>query len=271
MKAKPKITELMPNIFQIFAERPGCHVYLIKGVVKNLLIDVGTAANFSNLKDCLTEAGLQPSDIHLVVLTHEHFDHIGAGSFLSGTAVIAAHRLAANKIHLQDQFVMMSDYFDRLAEPFNIDISLDTDALIELGNYRLRIIHTPGHTSGCLCLYEPEHKLLFTGDTVLAKGVLSGVFSSGSISDYVMSLHRLNELRVEGLYPGHGKISTCPPEDLKLALENARTLLAESKMIFEELDTQSTFERLFLSWRSFPFPRENRPKPHCEAKEDLHP
>src|SRR5512137_2659165 len=179
-----KIVELRPNIYQIRVERPGSHVYLLKGRAKNVLIDTGIASNFGNLESCLREVGLTPADIHFIVLTHEHFDHIGAAAYFFDTAVLAAHRLAANKIDLQDEFVMMSRYFDRQAKPFQAEICLEGETIIDLGNYRLRIIHTPGHTSGCICLYEPEHRLLFTGDTVLADGILSGVFASGNISDY---------------------------------------------------------------------------------------
>jgi glyoxylase-like metal-dependent hydrolase (beta-lactamase superfamily II) len=256
VKGKQRIIELRPDIYQIRVDRPGSHVYLIKGEVKNVLIDTGIAANFSNLKDRLKEVKLKPEDIHLIILTHEHFDHIGASSFFFDTAVLAAHRLAANKIQLQDEFVMMSKYFDRLAKPFHADIYLEGDTMIELGNYRLQIMHTPGHTSGCICLYEPNHKLLFTGDTVLADGVLSGVFASGSISDYHMSLQRLSGLRTEEIYPGHGRISTSPDQDIQKALEDTRSLLEDSKMLFEALDTKATFERLFFSWRKFPLPPE---------------
>jgi hydroxyacylglutathione hydrolase len=257
VKENKRIVELKPNIYQIRVDRPGSHVYLIKGEVKNVLIDTGIAANFPNLKDRLKEVKLKPEDIHLIILTHEHFDHIGASSFFFDTAVLAAHRLAANKIQLQDEFVMMSKYFDRLAKPFHADIYLEGDTLIELGNYRLQIIHTPGHTSGCICLYEPDHKLLFTGDTVLADGILSGVFASGSISDYHMSLQRLSGLQMEEFYPGHGRISKTPQEDILKALQDTRTLLEDSKMLFEALDTKATFERLFFSWRKFPLPPDD--------------
>lgn len=128
--------------------------------------------------------------------------------------------------------------------------------MIELGNYRLRIIHTPGHCSGCICLYEPEHKLLFTGDAVLAGGVLSGIYGSGNISDYVNSVQRLSDLRVEEFYPGHGRISTTPQEDLQRAVEDARAILEDSKVLFEALDTKATFARLFSARRKFPSPEQ---------------
>ncbi len=256
LKEKPNIVGLRPNIYQIRSERPGSHVYLIKGQMKNVLIDTGTAANFPNLKAHLAEVRLKPGNIHLIILTHEHFDHIGSTAFFFETAVVAAHRLAANKIQLQDEFVTQKKYCDLPAKPFHADIWLEGDNLIELGNYRLRIIHTPGHCSGCICLYEPEHKLLFTGDAVLAGGVLSGIYGSGNISDYVNSVQRLSDLRVEEFYLGHGRISTTPQEDLQRAVEDARAILEDSKVLFEELDTKATFARLFSARRKFPSPEQ---------------
>jgi glyoxylase-like metal-dependent hydrolase (beta-lactamase superfamily II) len=263
-KEKPTMVELRPNIFQIRGERPGSHVYLIKGRVKNVMIDTGAASNFPYLKERLSEVGLQPKDIHLIILTHEHFDHIGATPFFFDTSVIAAHRLAANKIQLQDEFVMMGKYYDVAAKPFHADIWLEGDTTIELGNYRLRTLHTPGHCSGCICLYEPEHKLLFTGDTVLAGGLLSGIFGSGSISDYMNSVQRLSNLRIEEFYPGHGRISRTPQEDLQKAVEESRTILEESKILFEALDTKATFNRLFSAIRKFPLPQKTDVSPLTE-------
>lgn len=255
-----KITELRPGIYQIRAVRPGSHVYLIQGRWKNVLIDTGLGAGFPNVKESLSEVGLTPEDIHLIILTHEHFDHIGATAVSFDSAVVAAHRFAANKIQLQDEFVMMNKYFDLPAKPFHADIWLEGNTRIELGNYSLSIIHTPGHCSGCISLYEPEHKLLFTGDTVLAGGLLSDVCPSGSLSDYVNSLERLRTLNVEEMYPGHGKISHAPAEDIQAALEKARTLLEESKMLFESLDTKSTFRRLFEAARKYPAQKKSEKK-----------
>ena len=92
------IVEVRPDIYQFLGEKPGSHVYLIRGWDKNVLIDTGTNSNFPYLVECLKQLGLKTKDIALVLLTHEHFDHIGAAAFFLKTAVIAAHRLAANKI-----------------------------------------------------------------------------------------------------------------------------------------------------------------------------
>jgi glyoxylase-like metal-dependent hydrolase (beta-lactamase superfamily II) len=244
---KAKIAELKPGIFQLRSERPGSHVYLIKGLNKNVLIDTGTASNYPNLTQGLAELGLKPSQIHLIILTHEHFDHIGACSNFFETAVVGAHPLAANKISLQDEFVMMAKYLDVTSQPFRADIWLHDNSVIDLGNYRIRVIHTPGHCSGCICLYEPTMKLLFTGDTVLAGGLLSGILGSGNISDYINSLQRLSSLHVDEFYPGHGRISLTPRQDLAKALEDSLTHMEECKALFGALDTKSTYEHYFAA------------------------
>ncbi len=231
--------ELRPGIFQFPAEKPGSHVYLIKGTSRNVLIDTGIATRFPVLRASLLELGLGVSDIHFIILTHEHFDHIGATSFFFKTAVVAAHRLAANKIELQDEFVTMVKSLDATSVPFHADIWLEHDTTIDLGNYRLRTVHSPGHTSGCICLYEPNERLLFTGDTIFAGGTLSGIFTSGNISDYMNSLERLSALRVDQFYPGHGWLSSSPEEDIRLGLAHARALFGDTKTLFEALSKKS--------------------------------
>jgi hydroxyacylglutathione hydrolase len=230
-----KIVDVKTGVYQFLGEKPGSHVYLIRGWDKNVLIDTGISSNRDNLVECLKQVGLKLEDIDLVVLTHEHFDHIGAAAFFFKTAVIAAHRLAANKIELQDEFVTLTRYHDAASKPFYAHLWLEDDALIALGNYELRVIHTPGHTSGCICVYEPNERLLFSGDTVFANGTLSEIATSGNISDYVNSLQRLNSLKIVEMCPGHGRISYTPEQDIKQAVVYARTLMQDSKMLFEAI------------------------------------
>ena len=229
----PKVIEVAPRIYQLRGEKPGSHVYLIKGDIKNVLIDTGVAGKFSVLKRRLSELGLRVGDVNLIILTHEHYDHIGATAFFHRTAIVAAHRLAANKLELQDEFVTFSKYRNQPSKPFWVDIWLEDDSIIDLGNYELQVIHTPGHTSGCICLYEPRAGFLFTGDTVFAGGTLSEIAVSGNVSDYVNSVRRLSTLKIKELYPGHGKLSSTPDEDLPKAIMYAQTMLNDCKTFFE--------------------------------------
>ena len=225
--------ELTPGIYQLRGEKPGSHVYVIKGDTKNVLIDTGVAGKFPFLKRRLTQLGLRVRDINLVILTHEHYDHVGATASFHQTAVVAAHRLAANKLELQDEFVTLRKYRDQPSKPFWVDVWLEDGSIIDLGNYELQVLHTPGHTSGCICLYEPRARLLFTGDTVFAGGTLSEIAVGGNVSDYVNSVRRLSNLKVEQLFPGHGRVSTTPDEDLPRAIIYAQTMLDDCKTFFE--------------------------------------
>lgn len=235
-KIQPELTniaELGASIYQLRSEKPSSHVYLIKGYTKNILIDTGMTSKFPHLKDRLAELGLGIKDISLVILTHEHFDHIGATAFFHQTAVVAAHPLAANKLELQDEFVTFNKYRNEPSKPFWVDVWLEDDSTIDLGNYELKVIHTPGHTSGCICLYEPREGMLFSGDTLFAGGTLSEIAVGGNVSDYVNSVQRLSNLKIKTICPGHGRISDTPEEDMPKAMACAQTLLNDCKMFFE--------------------------------------
>jgi len=113
VRMNPEQTKIIPireDIYQVYAVKPGSHVYVIKGVNKNVLIDTGIATKFPMLKEQLSQIGLRPKDIDLVILSHEHIDHAGAAIFFAKNAIIAAHRSAANKMALQDEFVTLQRF-----------------------------------------------------------------------------------------------------------------------------------------------------------------
>lgn len=232
---KANIVELQPDIFQLRMKPPGSNIYLIRGSDKNVLVDTSTADNFPEIKESLKTIGFEIVDIDFVILTHEHFDHIGAAIFFFETSVVAAHSLAANKIELQDEFTTLNKYRNAPAKPLHVHIWLEDNITMDLGNYRLQTLYTPGHTSGCICIYEVTKKLLFSGDTVFSGGTVSDIRASGNASDYFNSLQRLSLLKVDHLYPGHGRISDTPEEDIGKALQRTRELFEESKILFEAL------------------------------------
>jgi len=229
------IVELQTDIFQLKTKPPGSHVYLIRGSDKNVLIDTGAAVNFLDTKENLKILGLETEDIHLVILTHEHYDHIGAATFFFENSLIAAHSLAANKIELQDEFTTIHKYHNAPDKPLHVHLWLDDRIVMDLGNYQLQTLYTPGHTSGCICIYEMSKRLLFSGDTVFTGGVVSDIRTSGNASDYYNSLSRLSLMKVDHLYPGHGRLSDTPEEDIEKALLHTKTLFEESKILFEAL------------------------------------
>jgi hydroxyacylglutathione hydrolase len=235
------VVQLKENIFQF---RGKCMAYLIRGARKNLLIDTGLPWEKDLLEKQLNSAGIAKEDVHIVVLTHEHLDHIGCVPVFSPRTVIAAHSMAANKIGMQDEFVLMSKSFHLNVADYHIDFHLHQGTTIDLGGTVLQVLHTPGHSSGSICLYEPNQQVLFTGDTIFANGVLGGIFPSGSISDYALTLRQLSMLRVRELYPGHGRISTTPEEDFAKAIKGSLSLVHDTRSLFNVLDSQAEFAQV---------------------------
>jgi len=77
---------------------------------------------------------------------------------------------------------------------------------LKIGDFTFRVIHTPGHTLGSVCLYWPEMKVLFTGDVVFRQGVGRTDLPGGKGEDLKASIRMLSELEVEHLLPGHGDV-----------------------------------------------------------------
>jgi glyoxylase-like metal-dependent hydrolase (beta-lactamase superfamily II) len=73
------------------------------------------------------------------------------------------------------------------------------------------------------------------------------VFPSGSISDYIGSLERLDELRISAIWPGHGKGSDRPYEDIACAMARSRTLHEDTRMLFSTLETDGEFADIMAS------------------------
>ncbi|MGY4422342.1 glyoxylase-like metal-dependent hydrolase (beta-lactamase superfamily II) [Bradyrhizobium sp. JR6.1] len=173
------------DVYQIRFKNRAANAYLVRGSKRTIMIDVGLSTNYPSLVACLNHLGITPEMIDMVVLSHEHLDHIGAAYHFHGSAYIAAHRLAANKIMLRDDFSMLRKMFNEPNVPIDIDIWLEEGNLIDLGNFRLNVMYTPGHTSACISLFDQDKGLLFAADTLMPGGVMGGVFGSGSIADYI--------------------------------------------------------------------------------------
>ena len=237
------------DVFQIRFKNRAANAYLVRGSKRTIMIDVGLSSNFPALLECLQHVGCPPDKIDMVILSHEHLDHIGAAYHFHGRTIVAAHRLAANKIMLRDDFSMLRKMFNEPPVPIDIDIWLEEGNLIDLGNFRLTVMHTPGHTSACISLFDQDQGLLFASDTLMPGGVMGGVFGSDSIADYIQSLERLKGLNSKILLSGHGRLSDTPQDDVRIAIQRSHGLLSDTAQLFDALDARSNFEPIMQSVR----------------------
>ena len=86
--------------------------------------------------------------------------------------------------------------------------------IIDLGQYQIELIHTPGHVSNHFCYLLQQEQLLFTGDHVL-QGTTSVILPpDGDMSDYLSSLAMLQEKELRFLAPGHGGVMEDPQAEI---------------------------------------------------------
>jgi len=90
--------------------------------------------------------------------------------------------------------------------PMEVSDTADGD-IFDNGDHRLRVVSTPGHTKGSICLFDENSRDLYSGDTVFLSGVGRMDLPSGSYDDMRSSLDRISKLNIIGLFPGHGGTS----------------------------------------------------------------
>ena len=220
------------GIWQIVGHQRAAHAYLVRGRRRCVLIDCGLPGSTAQIETALASIGITPAAIDLVILTHEHIDHAGGAPHWARHCPIAAHRLAARKLALHDEFTLMNKAFATELADFEIDLVLEDGCRFDLGGRTLHVLHTPGHCSGSICLLAPNERLLFAGDTIMAHGIVGGVLGSGNVSDYIASLERLALLRIDRLAPGHGKVSNDAATDIDAGLVRLRAMLDDAQALF---------------------------------------
>lgn len=145
------------------------------------------------------------TQVQLLLVTHRHTDHWGALDAVKAAtgAPVAVHAMDAPGI------------------PVPADRLLADGAEMAVGEMRLRVIHTPGHTAGCVCLYTPGH--LISGDALFPNGpgrTQSPADLDTSIASITTKLFPLPDATV--VYPGHGDFTDLGTEKRRYAAFAAR-------------------------------------------------
>jgi len=167
-----------------------------------LIVDAGLGAN--KLIEFLQENQLNPV---AVVLTHGHIDHIeGVAALRAEFPEIKVH------IHKLDAEMLTEPYTNLSAMtgvPFSIepaDFLLEDQSVIEQAGIKLKVLHTPGHTPGGICLYSEDEVVVFTDDTLFADSIGRTDFPNGDTEQLLQSIREKlfilpDETKV---YSGHG-------------------------------------------------------------------
>jgi glyoxylase-like metal-dependent hydrolase (beta-lactamase superfamily II) len=171
-----------------------------------VLVDTGTGMFIDRLEKSLKDVGSSLEEITDVVLTHSHIDHIGGliGILENSTPKIHLHKNEADPINAGDMRFTLADTFGAELPDISIDGILNEGDVLRFGDIRLHVLHTPGHSSGSICLRVENAGVMITGDTMFSGGSFGRVdFPTGSPKLLVESLKRLSEMEFEIALPGH--------------------------------------------------------------------
>jgi hydroxyacylglutathione hydrolase len=186
---------MLVETFTVGMLSTNCYLASSQETKEAIIIDPGL--NFSSeaksIFDHITAGKLK---VKFIVNTHGHDDHV------KGDALFQQKLNIPICIHSLD-----APFVEGIEKSkFSANVLLEDGSLIELGDEPLKVMHTPGHTSGSVCLIG--EKLVFTGDTLFAGGIGRTDFPGGSMSEMRGSLKKLMRLPDNLLvYPGHGEIS----------------------------------------------------------------
>jgi len=176
-----------------------CYIFADLDSGEAALIDPGSDGE--GIRSDIKRLGV---DIKCIINTHGHGDHISSNKMFE--APIYIHELDAD--FLGDAELNLSAAFGFAIKSPPAARLLREGDIIEIGQLRLEVIHTPGHTPGSICLLSDG--IVFTGDTLFMGGVGRTDFTYGSDEQLIRSIK--NKLfSLDGatvIYPGHGPLST---------------------------------------------------------------
>ncbi|MBV8600185.1 MAG: MBL fold metallo-hydrolase [Candidatus Eremiobacteraeota bacterium] len=223
------------------------NAYLVEGDDGYALVDCGwgTPDVLAALESALAELGVGLQSIRTVVVTHFHSDHYGlAGTLarLAGTRLFMHHadwavldsrfRDIDREMHRRDAWLARNgfatadyaadDRIRRLAGRMSLqrpDRELEDGELVTLGTHAFRVVWTPGHSPGHICLYDEERKTLLSGDHILPQITPHiGYWSDGDpdpLGTFLTSLAKVAELGAKHVLPAHRE----PIDDLAGRIE----------------------------------------------------
>lgn len=253
---QPSVHEVAENVYQFPIPLPfklkEINVYLVKADDGCLLIDTGTntPASAEALRANLSYLGVGFADLRYVVITHFHSDHAGQAGLIQqySEAQIVMHvdsarflqrwsdeeghgpvYMAPDAFYVQhglptstiEVFRAIRQRYRTLTLPFRITRCVEDDDCIEMDGKTYRMVFTPGHAIGHICVYCPQLHIAFTGDHILQRITPNISIHSDQhplqqnerynpLRDFFMSLEKMRHLDFTLGLPSHGALLTDP-------------------------------------------------------------
>ncbi len=208
-------TYLFPGVIEMNVQarrRLGVNIYLLDGGSEFALIDVGFLDELPDVLELIRRLGFSLSSCKMILATHADADH--AQGLARAREIlkckVAAHPKSVEPLEQGDEIMTYARVDAQNIHipmpPCKVDLTIDEGDTIEVGNLKLQVWSTPGHTAGQLAFRMGD--LLFSGDNIFRDGCV-GVIDAhhgSSLPDYIRSLTRIRDSDATWLLPSHGPI-----------------------------------------------------------------
>ncbi len=203
-------TQLIHEVLPVGFLQCNCHVVGDPETREAVVIDPGDEPDA-----ILAALARHQLTVKAILITHAHPDHVG------GAAKLKQATGAPVLMHPDDRWLLENVAMQCAAFGFPAPPAVQMDAALKPGddvrwgkNLRAQVLHTPGHTPGSSCLYLPDHKILFAGDTLFAGSIGRTDLWGGSYDAILRSIHsQLLPLDLATVvFPGHGPHTTLADE-----------------------------------------------------------
>ena len=190
------------------------HCYLLCGQESAVFIDTGLGvSNIRKIVDSLTRLPV------MAVTTHIHWDHIGGHKYFDN---IAVHEDEKDWLSVKFPIPLQVVKNNLTKIPCNFPAEFDIDAYqifqgepqrilhdgdwLDLGGREIQVIHTPGHSPGHCCFYEPGRKYLYSGDLIY-KGCLYAFYPTTDPQLFYHSVKRVQKYKIAKVLPSHHDVN----------------------------------------------------------------
>jgi glyoxylase-like metal-dependent hydrolase (beta-lactamase superfamily II) len=206
---------VFPNVIEMnvqAGQRLGCNVYLVFDKNEWVLIDVGYQETVDEIVDLIRQMDFPLSNCKMVIATHADVDHIQGLAKIKAAlkATATGHPRAAEPLAKGDRLKTFAEVESQNIHlempPVKLDALIDEGDTIGVGDLKLEVWHTPGHTDSQLSFRLGE--LLFSGDNIYRDGCVGAIDAhhGSDIPSFIKSLTRIRQSDVKWLLPSHGPI-----------------------------------------------------------------
>ncbi|MEZ6117275.1 MAG: MBL fold metallo-hydrolase [Pirellulaceae bacterium] len=211
LERKPLFPNVIETNYQV-GQILGCNVYIVYDGPEWLLIDIGYEETVDEIVELIRQLDFPFANCKTLIATHADADHIqglAKAKQIFKTSV-TSHPLAVEPLQTGDKLKTFAEIeaqgIHLEMPPVEIEHQVNDGDFIEVGNLKLEVWHTPGHTDSQLAFRLGD--ILFSGDNIYRDGCVGAIDAhhGSSIPDFIKSLTRIRDSDVKWLLPSHGPI-----------------------------------------------------------------